>query len=427
MYYFLNKKIVQMAVIRASAVGVALWLQIWLVAAFGAAAYGDYIFFVTLCSLITIISKGGLDSLALKAAAIAHNNRSSAPVLDTLHAGYVWKGALFTSATCVGLWALHSLAAWRFPNIPAVNWWLIYPTSVGVVVFQILIAIARGVDRPAVADAFDAIVRNGLMALVALALVSAHFVSAESAIASYAISFYLASVLLYLMARVGGRSAGGAKVVSQYYGVKVHFGFMLSGLLSYLFFQMDTLILGAYVSAAELGAYNMACNLVRAVIFIPMILVVLVQPRIAVAFEKADMRGVTRIAVVGIGLSFVAASLCSALLWLLGEFFLVWIDPVFLIAKDAMLILSVAHIANSVLMVVGGVVSMTSRYLDVVKAQLIGGLAALTLYGVLIPEYGLVGAALAMFAGLLIVVVCYLFMYGKHLPKIYGFLLPQAK
>ncbi len=427
MHYFLNKRVVQMAVIRMSAVGISLWLQIWLVAEFGAAAYGDYIYFVTLCSLVAIVSKGGLDTVVLKVAAIAWHNNASTSAFASLRASYLWKGFLFTSVSCLSLWVLHSFAAWRFLKIPTVSWGLIYATSVGVVIFQILIAFARGVERPAMADAFDAILRNGLMALVALALVTTNFVSAESAIVSYAISFYLASLLLFLLTRAGAHSVNNVERMRQEYGVKAHFGFMLSGLLSYVFFQMDTLILGAHVSAVELGAYNMACNLVRAVIFIPMILLVLVQPRIAVAFEKSDMRSVTRIAVAGIGVSFVAASLCSALLWLLGEFVLVWIDPVFLIAKDAMLILAIAHVVNSILMIVGGVISMTGRYLDVVKAQLIGGLAALVLYVVLIPGHGQVGAAVSMFAGLLIVMASYICMYRRHLPRIYGFLLPKAK
>jgi len=84
---FLNNRWVRMAAIRASAVGVALWLQIWLVAAFGSAVYGDYIFFVTLCSLVTTISKGGLDTLALKAAAIAKSGTNNAPVFDALRSG----------------------------------------------------------------------------------------------------------------------------------------------------------------------------------------------------------------------------------------------------------------------------------------------------------------------------------------------------
>jgi O-antigen/teichoic acid export membrane protein len=425
MYYFLTKKIMQMAMIRSSAVGVALLLQIWLVAAFGTAAYGDYVFFVTLCSLVTIFSKGGLDILALKTAAIAKGHYVNELGLADLSTPWVWRGILFTSVCCLGLWGLHSVAALHFPTIPAVSWGWIYAASVGMVVFQILIATSRGVGHLALADMFDVIVRNGLMALVAMTLVAAHFVNTNSANASFAISFYLASLLFYLLHK--RREDSVTQSAPQNYGIKAHFSFVLSGLLSYIFFQMDTLILATHVSAVELGAYNMACNLVRAVIFIPMIIVVIVQPRIAVAFENADIHSVTRIAALAIVLSFVAASICSALIWLLGAEVLAWIDPDFLAAKDAMLILSLAHIVNSILMIVSGIISMTNRFMDVAKAQCIGGIAALALYGALIPEHGQVGAALAMFAGLTIVVICYLFMYRRHLPKLYDFLLPKVK
>jgi O-antigen/teichoic acid export membrane protein len=427
MSYSLNRKVIYLAVIRASAVGVSLCLQIWLVATFGSAAYGGYIFFVTLCSLVTIVSKGGLDSLALRATAIGQSNNGLVPVFNSCVEGYVWRAFLFTSVCCLGLWGLYSLSIWYFPNVPVVSWQWIYATSLGVVVFQILIAMTRGAERSVLADVFDAIVRNGFMALGALALVAVHYISAESAIVAYASSFYLASLLLYRVTKKNLGVGSGQERALLGYDIKTHFGFMLSGLLSYVFFQMDTLVLGMYVDPAELGAYNMACNLVRAVIFIPMILMVLIQPRVAVAFTKGDTPSLINVAAMAIGLSFFAASLCSALLWVAGEQVLAWIDPGFLVATDAMHILSVAHIVNSILMIVGGVMAMTNHFWDTVRAQLAGCVVALMLYGVLIPKHGQVGAALAMFFGLLMVLAAYLFIYRRHLPKIYGFLLPQAK
>ncbi len=106
MSYSLNRKVIYLAVIRASAVGVSLCLQIWLVATFGSAAYGGYIFFVTLCSLVTIVSKGGLDSLALRATAIGQSNNGLVPVFKSCVEGYVWRAFLFTSVCCLGLWGL---------------------------------------------------------------------------------------------------------------------------------------------------------------------------------------------------------------------------------------------------------------------------------------------------------------------------------
>lgn len=429
MRYLFNKKIVQMAAIRAGAVMVALALQIWLVAEFGATAYGEYVFFVTLCSLVVIVSKGGLDTLALKAAAIALNNNGDASAIHLIRARHLWNGFIFTATTCLVLWLVYTFISGWYAGLPVLDWGLICGTSLGAVLFQILVAFARGIDRPAMADAFDSIIRNGLMATVVMVLVASRFINATAIIISYVLSFYLASLLLYRLTSVASRDHRGhaGHALHQHYGAKAHFGFMFAGLLSFVFFQMDTLILGVYIDPVELGAYNMACNLVRAVIFIPMILIVLVQPRIAVAFEKSDMRLVTKIAVGAMGASFAAAVSCSALLWLLGEFVLEWIDPEFVAAKPAMMILAVAHIVNAMLIIVGGIVSMTGKYLDVVRAQLVGGVVALVFYALLIPKHGQIGAALAMFAGLLVVLVCYVFMYRKHIPKMYGFLLSKAK
>lgn len=428
MHFLFNKKIVQMGGIRGGAVLAALWLQIWLVVQFGAAAYGEYVFFVTFCSLVMIVSKGGLDTLALKGVAIARN-RGDARGVHLIRAWYLRRGVVFTSATCLVLWLAYTLVSSWHAGLPGLNWWLICAASVGTVLFQILVALARGVDRPAMADAFDAIVRTALMAGVAMVLAAFSHTGATAIIVAYALSFYLASLLLYRLTSVASHGLAGDVRESerQDYGARAHFGFMFAGLLSFVFFQLDTLILGGYINPVELGAYNMACNLVRAVIFIPMILVVLIQPRIAVAFEKADMRQVTRIALGAIGASLIAAVSCSVLLWLFGEFILRWIDPVFVTAAPAMMVLAVAHVVNSVLMIVSGIVSMTNRYLDVVRAQLAGSVVALVFYALLIPSHGPIGAALSMFAGLLVVLACYAFIYRRHIPKLYGFLLSQAQ
>lgn len=429
MYFLFSKKIVQMAAIRAAAVIAALWLQIWLVAEFGAAAYGEYVFFVTLCSLVMILSKGGLDTLALKAAALVLNSGGGEAAMRRIRLQYLRNGLFSTLATCLLLWLVYvAVSEWR-TGLPVLDWRLICGASVGAVLFQILVAFARGMGRPAMADAFDAVARNGLMAAVAVVLVSAHYVNATAIVISYSLSFYLASLLLYQLTSVAApdRAERAGPSANEHYGVKAHFGFMFAGLLSFVFFQMDTLILGAYIDPVELGAYNMACNLVRAVIFIPMILSVLIQPRIAVAFEKSDMRLIIKIATGAIGASFAAAVTCCALLWLFGEFILAWIDPVFVAAKQTMLVLAVAHIVNSILIIVGGVLSMTSKYLDVVRAQLVGGGVALVCYALLIPKYEQIGAALSMFVGLLFVLAYYVFIYRKHIPKVYGILLSKVK
>jgi O-antigen/teichoic acid export membrane protein len=430
MRVLINKKIVQMAGIRAVAVVAGLWLQIWLVNEFGATAYGEYIFFATFCSLVIIVSKGGLDTVVLKSAAIAMNSSGGGASIERIRLQYLWLGLIFTSVSCLVLWLVYALLPERYMGFwVLLDWRLIYGASVGAVLFQILVGFARGVERPAVADAFDSVVRNGLMAAVAMVLVASHYINAPAIIVSYVLSFYLGSLLLYRLTKVAVLSQVELVEFSAgpRYGPKAHLSFMLAGLLSYIFFQMDTLILGSYIDSVELGAYNMACNLVRAVIFIPMILIVLVQPQVAVAFEKSDIRLVIKIAVRTIGVSFVAAIACSVLLCFLGELILTWINPVFVVAKYPMMILAVAHIVNSILIITAGIVSMTSRYMDIVRAQLMGGVVALSLYVGLIPDYGQIGAALSMFAGLLVVLGCYVFMYRKYIPEMYGLLLRQAE
>ena len=55
-----------------------------------------------------------------------------------------------------------------------------------------------------------------------------------------------------------------------------------------------------------------------------------------------------------------------------------------------------------------------------------GGGVALVCYALLIPKYEQIGAALSMFVGLLFVLAYYVFIYRKHIPKVYGILLSKV-
>jgi len=420
----LNRKVLQMATIRSAAVALSLFLQIWLVATFGAATYGDYVIFVTLCSLVTIISIGGLDTQALKISAIDRSVSGRNAKLDLLHSPFITRGLIFTTICCLIIWCLSSFNIDYFSRLPIFSWTLLYVATVGAVTFQILIAVLRGIGRPVLADLFDAIIRNTFTGLIALFLTAAFTATLNHAVMAYAFSFYFCLFAIVLVTGIRPAPPATRDTPKPQYTTRMHFGFMLTGLVSYAFFQLDTLILSAQVSATELGAYNMACNLVRAVIFIPLILVVLIQPRIAVEFERNNFRAVARIAAAGIGLSIFAAIGCAVALWMIGGYILSLIAPEFLVAREAMLILSAAHVVNSALIIVAGVISMSGRFFDIAKAQVVGSIVSVALYIVLIPLHGQQGAALSVLIGLVAVGISYIFLYRSLIPRIYGFLLP---
>ena len=414
-----------MAAIRTISIVFSFALQIWLLSIYGAHTYGNYIFAITTCAFLSIISKGGLDLIALKQAA---TNQESPEKFNQTCTFYLSKGITYSTTCCLLFFTIHSLILYYLPNFTPINWWLTYITTTGLVGFQIIISIIRGTNHQVLADLFDSIIRSLLMVAAVVIFSEFQLKTSESAIAAYAVSFYLGcAILIYLKAKNNPKKKLSKKnTYPEDYSFHTHLSFTASGLLSYIFFQMDTLILGNYISANELGAYNMACNLVRGVIFIPMILTAIIQPRVSIAFSNTDTREIIKISIIAAGISLASSILFSTLLWLFGEYILNLINPEFKSAKNAMSILCLAHIANSVLIIITGVISMTTHHASIFKAQSIGAASTLILYAFLIPKSGQIGAAIAVFTGLIITLIYYALIYRNQFFKIYDFLLSST-
>ena len=428
MNFSLSKIFFQMALIRACSVGGAFGLQIWLVSVFGASAYGNYAFYVTLCSLAVLIAKGGLDSIALKSAAILIHKKSDRVNITYLCVRFVILGVLVTLFCGFVLIIADKIIFVRYNYLQYFDFYLVFLGLIGGVVFQILLAILRGLNRQLAADIFESILRNLLMIMAVFVLVNFDFKVSSQIIFAYAVSFIGCSlVILFLLVDPRKLNFNNIKIFNFDYNFKIHFDFVASGILNYIFFQMDTFILGIYTNSIELGAYNMACNIVRIVIFIPMIYSVAIQSQIAIAFEDKDISKIVKVTVAGLFFSFISSFFCCALLWSQGEVLLSWIDPNFLIAKDSLLILSIAHVLNSLIMIFTSVLMMTNNYNSVIKAQFMGGIASVALYMILIPKYGQIGAALSMFIGLIVVAFAYFINHRKYVGIAYGILLSKIE
>src|SRR5665647_198022 len=67
----IKAKMITSLVIRVTAILLSFYLQVWIVRKFGANTYGEYISFITIASLLVILSKGGIDTIVMKQTAIA--------------------------------------------------------------------------------------------------------------------------------------------------------------------------------------------------------------------------------------------------------------------------------------------------------------------------------------------------------------------
>lgn len=422
----INLKTIKIGLIRGGAVALAMGLQIWLVEKFGASSYGEYVQLITLCSLVVIVAKGGLDTLILKESAVVNELKTKCHPENILF-GYLKKGSLLTIFVCLGLWAANTMASIS-RGITEFNWLIVFGVSLGLTLFQIIIAYTRGVNKIIIADGFESIFRQVFMVMIALIMLALNYKGSMVIILSYGSSFYIATAMLYRLNMKGeGYFPSNKEEMPIRYDARAHSSFMLLGLLGFTFFQFDTLFLGEYIDSAELGAYNMACNFVRLIIFVPLILCTVIQPKIAVAYSLSNYELIYTIVARTIFKGLAASVVAFIFLALVGEKILFWINPSFINVTSAMMILAGAHILNSVIIIVSGVAYMTSRYREILSGQIIGAVVTIFCYLLLIPDYKQVGAAISVFLGLFAALGIYCISFQKHLMTLHALLLRKTK
>jgi O-antigen/teichoic acid export membrane protein len=242
---------------------------------------------------------------------------------------------------------------------------------------------------------------------------------------SYWLSFIFAAVYLVVQMRSKCNNDVILSPSSSVYGWHTHLNFTNTALLSYVSYQLDTLWLAHYLSPADLGSYNMACNIVRLVIFFPMIVVTLLQPRLASALSARDVQHIRRLVGFAMLLSFSAALLSAFILTLFGDWFLEIIHPTYLSASISLRWLIAVHCVNAALMVWIACLAVSDRYSNMVWVQVPGAVVTVSLYAWAIPIWGMPAAPAAVLAGTLVSALIYFSIFYKHMNSWHALLLPS--
>ena len=166
--------------------------------------------------------------------------------------------------------------------------------------------------------------------------------------------------------------------------------------------QVDILFLGAMRSAAEVGIYAVAVKLSILTSFVLSALNVIVAPKFSEMYFKNDMQGLKSLAQNASKLMFVSTIPIITVFLLFGKFLLGLFGAGFEHGYHALLILMAGHIVNSLCGPVGYFLNMTENHKQLNIIVLGSGLLVVVLNYVLIPEYGIEGAAAASAIGMIL-------------------------
>lgn len=195
------------------------------------------------------------------------------------------------------------------------------------------------------------------------------------------------------------------------------FGFYATLILSISTIQMqiDTLLIGHFMDETEVGYYAVAVILIHGIILLPSAVQRVTTPTIAKYYGKNDYESIRKLIKKTMAKTFLITLLLSALLAIFGEFLIsALFTEEFLPAYTPMLILLIGNMIYAPFVSVGGTLSSIGKVNIVFRISVLCALINILLNIAWIPNFGIIGAASATSASLIIFVVIRLYFIRRY-------------
>ncbi len=198
---------------------------------------------------------------------------------------------------------------------------------------------------------------------------------------------------------------------------------LMTGALFMIMSWTDIIMLGMWRTDAEVGIYNMAVKLAMITSFPLMAINSIAAPKFAEFWGRQDMEGLKRMAQQSTRFIFWTSAPVLTLYLLFPSFFMGIFGEEFRVGALALVILSIGQFVNAASGSVGYILQMTGKQNVLSNIVLGASLTNILLNYILIPEFGIYGAATASCVAMVILNLLPLFIIKKK----YGFFTINAK
>lgn len=159
--------------------------------------------------------------------------------------------------------------------------------------------------------------------------------------------------------------------------------------------QSDTVMIGTLVGDRETGLYAIANRLSSLLIFVLVAFNSALSPLVADLYTQRKRRELQKIVNKGVNLVFLLTLIPALVLIFGNQLILSLFGQEFLASRPILLVLIIGQITNASAGPVSLLLNMTGHHDDTVKVMGVTALNNIVLNGILIPQYGAIGAAAA--------------------------------
>lgn len=174
------------------------------------------------------------------------------------------------------------------------------------------------------------------------------------------------------------------------------FGFyvVLGNSVSFLNTQIDSIMIGYYLSPAEVGIYAVAVLLAETITLIPSAVQRVTAPVTATLYGKGDIGAIRKIVSSTMKKAFLVSAATALVLIIFGQFFIsLFFTTEFLPAYIPLLVLLIGHTIFAPFMSIGSTLASIGKINIPFKIHSICGVLGIVLNILLIPLFGILGAA----------------------------------
>jgi len=196
------------------------------------------------------------------------------------------------------------------------------------------------------------------------------------------------------------------------------FGFyvVLANSISIINTQVGIVLIGYFMNEVEVGYYAVSAILIQGIILIPSAMQYVTSPAIATYHGKREHENIIKLMKNVMIKTFSITIFFSVLLAIFGKFMInIFFTDEFLPAYLPLLILLIGYSIYAPIVSIGGALASIGKVKIVFRISALSAFINILLNIILIPKFGIVGAAIATSTSLIITVILNLFYIRRYI------------
>ena len=382
------------------------FLLTWIIAKyFKAEGLGDFVLTITVLRLFTLLAKIGLDTTSIRFIASFASKEKWTSIFSFRKQVVVILSITSVIASLLMYFLANPIADLINANAGYIelNAFFVLPMAFFMLNYQSL----RGLKRIAEFSFFYRM-SQALFSVISIVIIYQFTQGSEVPVYAYLVSVLIVSLLSFLSFRYwlknrsDGKESAEQEIMSYSTLLKISIPLMFAQSVQFIMAWTDKLMLGAMTTPEDVGIYHVAFKLSMFAAVALMAINSIASPKFAEMFGKNDMEGLKKVVHQSTKMIFWTSVPLVTIFFIFPEFFLGLFGEEFKIGVTAFIFLSCGRLISSFSGSVGNILQMTGNQNIYASILFFGAILNVVLNLILIPKYGINGAAIASMSSLIV-------------------------